>query len=397
MQDRKKPNQNRGKRGAARLALLLALTAAMLLLSACDPLGKGRGGDGGTDTSDPGSSLGGSTTVATQNIPIPQFQSPVIPAEAGSYAYTAEAAIPSVVSITTEATVYDLYYGSRVTSGAGSGVILCEDSGYTYIVTNNHVVESYTTITVFTNDPACEGYPAEVIGTDWQSDIAVVRIAATGLKVATIGDSSSLKVGQQIAAIGNPLGTLGWTVTDGIVGCLERKIAVEGVSMTLIQHSAPVSPGNSGGGLFNLYGQLIGIVNAKSSGDSAEGLGYAIPINLAVNRAGQIINQGYVSGTPYLGLAYSSSTNGLIVSSYLYNDELTANDQDEIQKDDILYSIEDVRITGTEDLRRVLSSTEVGESLKAVILRRVTVNNGYITSYKYKEIEVNLKVHEYRP
>ncbi|MBQ2719465.1 MAG: trypsin-like peptidase domain-containing protein [Clostridia bacterium] len=376
---------------AALLAALLLLAILSLSLSSCGLLPVFPAEEG--DETSAAVTTAVRTPATTQNITVNQYYTPAPPpGEAGTYAYVAEVASPSVVSIITEATSYDKYYGTYVESGAGSGVIFYADGTYAYIITNNHVVEGCTGVKVHTHDSAV--YDAEVLGTDWMTDIAVCRIRATGLTVATVGNSSELRLGQEVAAIGNPLGTLGGTVTDGIIGCLARSISVEGVPMTLIQHSAGVSPGNSGGGLFNLYGQLIGIVNAKSAGTGVEDIGFAIPIDLALDRAVQIVNRGYVAGTPYLGLAFSQTSEyGPVVAEYFYNAELSALNQDTIAVGDILQTLGGVTVTETADLRAVLSSVEIGDTLAAELLRPVRYGIGY----RYVKYTVNLKVHEYVP
>ncbi|MBQ2862637.1 MAG: trypsin-like peptidase domain-containing protein, partial [Clostridia bacterium] len=186
----------------------------------------------------------------------------------------------TVVEIVTENIQESAFYGQYVTSGAGSGVIINENG---YIITNNHVVAGANTIYVRTTDQ--KEYKASLVGTDEESDIAVIKIDATSLKAATLGDSSAIKLGEAVIAIGNPLGSLGGTVTDGIISALDREVTIDGQEMRLLQTNAAVNPGNSGGGLFNMAGELIGVVNAKSSssnsGATIEGLGFAIPINHA--------------------------------------------------------------------------------------------------------------------
>ncbi len=373
------------RRTAGVLVCLLVIAILALSFSSCGLLGVGGDGTVGTTTAM-------TRPDTTLDITVNQYYTPEpAPDEAGTYAYVAEVASPSVVSITTEAISYN---GSYVQSGAGSGVIFYADATYSYIITNNHVIEGASAVKVFTNVPDCPGYAADVMGTDWMTDIAVVRIKKTGLTVATMGNSQDLKLGQEVAAIGNPLGTLGGTVTDGIVSCLAREIAVEGVTMTLIQHSAGVSPGNSGGGLFNLYGQLIGIVNAKSSGTGVEDIGFAIPVDIAVDRALQLTNKGYVSNTPYLGLNFAqASSYGLVVSSYAYNSELSSTNQDEIEAGHVLNSLNGVTIKSTADIRAVLSSAKPGDVLTAVMLKPAT--NGFFVNYT--QYTVSLKVHEYAP
>lgn len=380
------------RRAASLIALLLILAILALSLASCDLLsgGSSGGSEPATTTTEPPTTGLPSTAPVTQAVSFTQVISPTIPAEAGTYAYVAEVATPSVVSILTEAIVYDRFNGSYVESGAGSGVVCHVDAerGRTYIITNNHVVEGYSSVSVCKEGTKTE-YPAEVIGTDWQTDLAVISVASTDFVPATFGSSATLKVGQEVAAIGNPLGTLGGTLTDGIIGALERELEIEGVTMTLVQHSAPVSPGNSGGGLFNLYGQLIGIVNAKSTGTGVEGLGYAIPIDLALERVGQIISKGYVSGTPYLGISYGTSSSGVVVSGYAYNSELEAAGQSTLQSGDILYSLGGLPISEVSDVRKVLSSVEVGDTVEAVLYRA--------SRFSYVPFTVTLTVHEYLP
>ena len=217
----------------------------------------------------------------------------------GSLSDVASAVTPSVVVVTTEQIVTDNYFwgGQQVLSGAGSGVILTTDG---YIVTNYHVVEGAQQITVTLHDDST--YTATVVGSDQQSDIALLKIDATGLTPAVLGDSDSVQVGEVVIAVGNPMGTLGGTVTDGIVSALNRDISVEGNEMTLMQTSAAISPGNSGGGLFNTNGELIGIVNAKYSDEDAEGLGFAIPVNAMKTVVQDLLENGYVTGRPALGI-----------------------------------------------------------------------------------------------
>ena len=190
-----------------------------------------------------------------------------------SVAEIASIAAPSVVEIRTKGTVI-VRGRSYAVEGAGSGVILTKDG---YIVTNHHVIDGAETITVKLSDGTA--YDAVLMGSDATMDIAVLRIAATALPVATLGQSAKLIVGDTAVAIGNPLGELGGTVTQGIISSLDRQIDLDGNTMDLLQTDASINPGNSGGGLFNAQGQLIGIVVAKSSGSGLEGLGFAIPID----------------------------------------------------------------------------------------------------------------------
>lgn len=204
----------------------------------------------------------------------------------------------SVVEIQTESLQTNSMLSQAVTKGAGSGVILSKDG---YIVTNNHVINGANKITVRTRDG--KSYTAKLIGKDSQSDLAILKIDATGLTPAVLGDSGKLEVGDTAIAIGNPLGELGGTVTTGIISALDRDITVEGESMKLLQTNAAINSGNSGGGLFNAKGELIGIVNAKTSGSGIEGLGFAIPINDAKEVIEELMKNGYVANRPSLGVS----------------------------------------------------------------------------------------------
>jgi serine protease Do len=290
---------------------------------------------------------------------------------------------PSVVVITTEQVVYSTWswYGqSQVQSGAGSGVIISADG---YIMTCAHVISGASNITVSIGD---DDYTATVIGEDDDSDIAIIKIEETGLTPAVMGDSDSLAVGEEVVAVGNPLGELGGTVTNGIISALNRNVSVEGKNMTLIQTNASVSPGNSGGGLFNMAGELIGIVNAKSSDEDAEGLGFAIPINGAMEIAQDLLENGYVTGRPALGItvyAVSDSTTAqqLGVSSYgvyiVSVDEGSGAAKAGLQAGDRIVSVESIEVTTTDDLTNEIQEHAVGDTLSLTVAR-----NGQILSFE---------------
>ncbi len=210
----------------------------------------------------------------------------------------------SVVEIETESVVTGGFAQQYVQQGAGSGVIISEDG---YIITNNHVIDGAENITVTLRD-GTTSYTAALIGTDEDNDIALIKVDATGLSPATFGDSNKLSVGDYVVAIGNPLGQLGGTVTDGIVSALARQVTVDGNNMTLLQHNAQISPGNSGGGLFNANGELIGIVNAKDSATEVEGIAVAIPINNVLDIIDDLKTYGYVTGKIDLGMEITDIT-----------------------------------------------------------------------------------------
>lgn len=293
----------------------------------------------------------------------------------GSLSDVASAVTPSVVVVTTEQIVTDNYFwgGQQVLSGAGSGVILTTDG---YIVTNYHVVEGAQQITVTLHDDST--YTATVVGSDQQSDIALLKIDATGLTPAVLGDSDSVQVGEVVIAVGNPMGTLGGTVTDGIVSALNRDISVEGNEMTLMQTSAAISPGNSGGGLFNTNGELIGIVNAKYSDEDAEGLGFAIPVNTMKTVVQDLLENGYVTGRPALGITvitvgdvqtamqYGVSSLGVYVNSV---DEGSGAEAAGMKAGDRIVSIGTQLVESTDDVTNALKAYNVGDVVEVQVDR----------------------------
>ena len=236
--------------------------------------------------------------VVIQKVATPDAEDSITPA-----VEVAKAISPTVVSITTEKmTVNHFWFGPQISSGAGSGVIISEDG---YILTCAHVVSGANSINVTTFDGA--EFTASVVGSYEDGDIAVLKIEAEGLQAAVLGDSDNIQLAETVYAVGNPGGTLSGSITDGIISATSRTISISiessanpyglginnrTVSLDVLQTNAAVSPGNSGGGLFNAQGELIGIVNAKSSGENQEGLGFAIPVNTAQEIAVSLINEG---------------------------------------------------------------------------------------------------------
>ena len=294
-------------------------------------------------------------------------------------AQVSEMVSPSVVVITTEQVVYSQWswYGqSQVESGAGSGVIISSDG---YILTCDHVVSGASNITVTIGD---KDYTATVVGEDSTSDIAVIKIDADGLTPAIVGDSDKLAVGDNVLAVGNPLGELGGTVTSGIVSALNRSVTIQGSSstntMSLVQMDASVSPGNSGGGLFNMNGELIGLVNAKSSSSDAEGLGFAIPINDAIKVAQDLLENGYVSGRPYMGITYLAVTDAqtaaqLNVNAYgVYVVDVAQGgpaDKAGLKTGDRIVSIDGTEIAQKDDLGTLIQQHAAGDTLSITVAR----------------------------
>ncbi len=279
-------------------------------------------------------------------------------------------ASPSVVEILVESeqeSGWGPFGGSYTAQGAGSGVITSADG---YIITNHHVVENATKITVTLFDG--KEYEAELIGSDKKADIGVIKINAENLVPATIGDSSKIQVGDTAVVIGNPLGTLGGTVTNGIISAASREVVINNESMEVIQTNAAINNGNSGGGLFDGNGNLIGIVNAKdsgvtSSGSTIEGLGFAIPVNTAMDVADQLIQYGSVTNRATIGVYLQEV--GQKTGRYeagLYITDIIAGSGAEaagLQSYDRIIEADGTPISSYTDLSKVLRDKKAGDIL----------------------------------
>ena len=285
----------------------------------------------------------------------------------------AKIASVSVVEIQTETVSTSTFFQQAISSGAGSGVILSSDG---YVVSNHHVIEGANKIRVTTSDGT--SYDAILIGSDAATDLAVLKIEATNLKAATLGTSSTLEVGDNAVAIGNPLGELGGTVTDGIISALDREITIDNQTMHLLQTNAAINPGNSGGGLFDNQGHLIGIVNAKSSGSDIEGLGFAIPIDKAKPVIESIIEHGYVKGRPSLGImlqssaAYDSSKANIYIARINPNE---ACDRAGLKVGDQILEFGGETIDSVTKFKDVLNLYQANDKVEMKVLR----NNEIIT------------------
>ncbi|MDY4598581.1 MAG: trypsin-like peptidase domain-containing protein [Candidatus Faecousia sp.] len=273
--------------------------------------------------------------------------------------------IPSVVSITCQ---------GRRSASSGTGVVLSADG---YIVTNAHVVENAYTYSVQLTDD--RSFSARLVGCDDISDLAVLRIDCTDLTPAQFGDSSTLRVGDTVVAIGDPLGAaFRGTYTDGIVSAINRDVDINGRTMTLIQTNAALNSGNSGGPLINCYGQVIGIntmkIGAFTDTAGVEGLGFAIPSTQVKEIVDQIVAQGYVSGRPTLGITgealstfyqhYYRMPAGLYITEVDPGSDAAYKG---IQEGDLLLYLDDTRIVSADDLRNAVYEYEVGEAVEAII------------------------------
>ena len=301
----------------------------------------------------------------------------------GTYADVASAVQSTVVEISTEIVQTSSLFGQYVTGGAGSGVIISADG---LILTNHHVISGATKIIARLSDGT--EYEATVTGADAETDVALLKINAKNLKFASMGNSDALVVGQEVVAIGNPLGKLGGSVTNGIVSALDREVQIEGEVMNLLQTNTAINPGNSGGGLFNLAGELVGVVNAKSSGTGIEGIGFAIPINDAVSVIEELSEYGYVRGRADLGIKYleiSEITLQYYYAGYtkpgIYVIESPLNA--ELKKNDRIVAIDNVEISSAANLKSVLRKHEIGDKLKITIVRNGRTMTVDATCYEY--------------
>ncbi|MEE0741523.1 MAG: trypsin-like peptidase domain-containing protein [Emergencia sp.] len=278
----------------------------------------------------------------------------------------------AVVEIRTESVSRDSWLQNYVTEGAGSGVII-DTKGY--ILTCSHVVEGASKIVVKLKDGT--ELEAELVGMDSPNEIAVLKINAKNLTAATYGDSDELSVGDVVVAIGNPLGELGGTASQGIISALDRSLTVDGKALTLLQTDASINPGNSGGGLFDQYGNLIGIVVAKSSGSDVEGLGFAIPITKAASIAKDIIENGHVTNRAAIGVSVVDASDAQTAMQYglrmagVYIEEVTSSEAKEagLQAGDMLYYIDDTKIDSAATLTSVLNSHKPGDKVKITVIR----------------------------
>ena len=282
--------------------------------------------------------------------------------------------VNSTVGITTSITTN--FWGYSTTSAAsGSGIVLTDNG---YILTNYHVIEDSQSVTVSTYDGA--SYDASVVGFDQSNDIAVLKVDAEGLSPAVLGKSGDLSVGDQVVAIGNPLGELTFTMTQGIVSALDRDVTLSsGSSMKLIQTDCAINSGNSGGALFNMYGEVVGITNAKfsssSSGASIDNIGFAIPIDSVRGIIESIIEKGYVS-KPYIGVTIAPVSEesksyglpaGVAVQSVVDGSPAA---EAGLQVYDIITAVNGTPVTANSDLTEAVGSSLPGDVLEFEVYRQ---------------------------
>jgi serine protease Do len=276
-----------------------------------------------------------------------------------------EGANPAVVAISTETTGRNIFGQTVTRPASGSGFFVSPDG---YIVTNDHVIENARNITVLLYDGTSRS--ATVVGRDAASDIALLKIDVTNRTYLKLGDSDSMRVGDQVAAIGNPLGELANSMTVGYISALNRNINVEGMTRTKLQTDAAVNRGNSGGPLLNLRGEVIGIVNAKSVGADVEGLGFAIPSNQAKDIIEQLMEHGFIRGRAILGVSINElqQTGGSVVQVTSVT-RGGAAERAGIRTGDIILSANGVSISTFDELRAVLDELSPGDEIEVRVRR----------------------------
>lgn len=284
--------------------------------------------------------------------------------------------VNSVVSINVSATGTNVFGQSVQTAASGSGFAITQDG---YIVTNYHVVEGASSVKVTLYNG--ETYDASVIGGDEDYDIAVIKIDVNGLSPVVLGDSSKIAIGETVAAIGNPLGELTFSMSQGIVSCVDRAINVDGTPFNMIQVDCSINPGNSGGPLVNTYGEVVGIVSAKYSSYSSttvEGIGFAIPINDVVAMVEDIMTNGFVTNKPFIGINPGTMTKQM-AQQYRYDvsegvfvysvEPGSAADKAGLKMGDVILKIDGKEIKDTAGLTAAKKSYSAGDTATFTIYR----------------------------
>ena len=368
------------KRGAARIVALVL---------ACAVVGAGAG-VGGAALYHQYVDQGSTTTIYETD---PSIKVNTVVNSNNGQPMTAEelyaANLASCVGITVNTTVN--IFGQTTTSAAsGSGFVLTQDG---YIVTNFHVIEEAvndSSVDIQVSFANGDKYTAKLVGGEQENDVAVLKIDATGLQPVTLGDSDQLVVGESVYAIGNPLGELTFTFTDGMVSALDRLITTTGtdpdtqqkvaITLNVLQTNCAINPGNSGGPLFDSYGNVVGIVSAKytesTSGVTAEGLGFALPINDVKEILSDLIEHGYVTGKPYLGIQVKEVNEQAQLygipagASVSYVAEGSCAQKAGLQVNDIITAIDDTAVDSPSALTAALSTDyKAGDTAVLTVIR----------------------------
>ena len=353
-------------RGIGRVVALILSCA--VISAAC--------GFGGAILAQNGSRTGKTTvqqsnrTATTVNVKKVDGQTLMSPAEV--YAST----VNSVVSINCSAVSTNIFGQQTESASSGSGFIYTADG---YIVTNQHVIANASSInvTLYNGDT----YPATLVGSDSDYDVAVLKIDAKDLPAVTLGNSTDVNVGDNVMAIGNPLGELTFSMSSGIVSCVNRAINVEGTPFNMIQVDASINPGNSGGPLMNLYGEVVGIVSAKYSSyadTTVEGLGFAIPINDVQSIISDIMENGSVTDKAYMAITAGTMTQQMAAQYkinategvFVYSvEDGGAGDKAGLKLGDVITKLNDTQITSMEDLSAAKKGFKAGDTVTLTVLR----------------------------
>jgi serine protease Do len=287
----------------------------------------------------------------------------------------------SIVNITIKAQTQNFFNQTQESEGSGSGIIYAQDDDKVYIVTNNHVVEDATTVSISITGE--ESVSAKLVGKDAASDLAVISVLKTDLKSAGInevtpavfGNSTDMQVGESVIAIGNAMGQ-GKSATMGIISAQNKEINIDGKKLKVIQTDAAINPGNSGGALVNMDGEVIGINTAKLSSDAVEGTGYAIPTDVAKDVIQTLVENGTVE-KPYLGIsgytltddiknAYNIPVSGVLIVDVQQG---SAAEKAGIKSYDIVTSIDGVAVSTIEELSEEIAKHKVGDEISLEIVR----------------------------
>ena len=359
--EEKKPKKNRLVMKLAALALVCALIG---------------GATGAGITHHAVTSAHGSTEIAVSDRQVAEVQTVKVDGKKQLTMPEVYAAnVNSVVSINVSTTT-NVFGRTTESAASGSGFFITKDG---YILTNYHVIEGASTVKVTAYDGTT--YDAAVIGGDEDYDIAVIKVEGTGFQPVVIGKSGSVQIGETVAAVGNPLGELTFSMSQGIVSCVNRAINVDGKPFNMIQVDCSINPGNSGGPLFNSYGEVIGIVSAKYSSYSnttVEGIGFAIPIDDVLAMVKDIMTNGYVTNKAYIGIT-PQTMNAQMAQQFRYDvtqgvfvcsvEEGSAAEKAGLKMGDVITKIDDKTITSYEDLVAVKKSYSAGDTATFTIYR----------------------------
>ena len=341
------------------------------LLLACAVVG-GAAGYGGAALSSSGKTTIRQSNRTASEITVKQVSGQALMSPAEVYAST----VNSVVSINCSSVSTNIFGQSVQSASSGSGFIITKDG---YIVTNHHVVSGASSVTVTLHDG--REYPATVVGSDSDYDVAVLKINATDLQPVTLGNSSSVNVGDSVLAIGNPLGELTFSMSQGIVSCCDRAINVDGTPFNMIQVDASINPGNSGGPLMNLYGEVVGIVSAKYSSYSdttVEGLGFAIPIGDVQAIITDIMENGQVTDKPSFGITAGTMTEQMAAQyqieqksgAFVYSvNKGGAGEKAGLRMGDVITKVDSTDIASMEDLTAAKKGHKAGDTVTVTYFR----------------------------